>query len=261
MTKSAAFFDLDKTLLGSRVPWPTRNRLYQSGMLTRQDLMRSAYGQFVYLVAGANAAQNGSDARHMSELVTRVGCGSRQAHRGRGAFHRHRADRLLRSTPRSSTNITRPGATSSSSRHQGRRSSNRSAHCSGPIKAIGNDRDRGRQIHRRDPLLRVWRGQGPKRSAPLAPTGLARDLSASYAYSDSMTDLPMLEAVGHPVATNPDKELRAIAKGSRVARSRLRKPVAMAIKDARNRAAGAAGVAVGAVALGPRGTRGNRRKH
>jgi HAD superfamily hydrolase (TIGR01490 family) len=33
------------------------------------------------------------------------------------------------------------------------------------------------------------------------------DLSASYAYSDSVTDLPMLESVGHPVAVNPDKEL------------------------------------------------------
>lgn len=38
------------------------------------------------------------------------------------------------------------------------------------------------------------------------------DLSTSYAYSDSMTDLPMLEAVGHPVAVNPDKELREIAE-------------------------------------------------
>ncbi len=33
------------------------------------------------------------------------------------------------------------------------------------------------------------------------------DLDASYAYSDSATDLPMLEAVGHPVAVNPDKAL------------------------------------------------------
>lgn len=37
------------------------------------------------------------------------------------------------------------------------------------------------------------------------------DLSASYAYSDSVSDLPMLEAVGHPVAVNPEPELRAIA--------------------------------------------------
>ena len=37
------------------------------------------------------------------------------------------------------------------------------------------------------------------------------DLSESYAYSDSATDAPMLQAVGHPHAVNPDKELRALA--------------------------------------------------
>ncbi len=38
------------------------------------------------------------------------------------------------------------------------------------------------------------------------------DLSASYAYSDSESDLPMLRAVGHPVAVNPDGELARIAR-------------------------------------------------
>jgi len=38
------------------------------------------------------------------------------------------------------------------------------------------------------------------------------DLSGSYAYSDSITDLPMLEAVGNPVAVNPDRELRREAE-------------------------------------------------
>ena len=38
------------------------------------------------------------------------------------------------------------------------------------------------------------------------------DLSASTAYSDSHTDVPFLEAVGNPVAVNPDKELRRIAE-------------------------------------------------
>ena len=37
------------------------------------------------------------------------------------------------------------------------------------------------------------------------------DLDVSYAYSDSSTDLPMLEAVGHPFAVNPDKSLRKAA--------------------------------------------------
>ena len=38
------------------------------------------------------------------------------------------------------------------------------------------------------------------------------DLSKCYAYSDSATDVPMMEAVGHPVAVNPDKELRELAE-------------------------------------------------
>lgn len=37
------------------------------------------------------------------------------------------------------------------------------------------------------------------------------DLDRSFAYSDSLSDLPMLERVGHPVAVNPDRELRVLA--------------------------------------------------
>jgi HAD superfamily hydrolase (TIGR01490 family) len=57
---------------------------------------------------------------------------------------------------------------------------------------------------------------GPqKRKAILA---LAKDrnlsLKRSYAYSDSQNDLPMLTAVGHPVAVNPDKILTRYAKAA-----------------------------------------------
>jgi HAD superfamily hydrolase (TIGR01490 family) len=38
------------------------------------------------------------------------------------------------------------------------------------------------------------------------------DLAASWAYSDSESDLPMLRAVGHPVAVNPDTALAKIAR-------------------------------------------------
>jgi len=38
------------------------------------------------------------------------------------------------------------------------------------------------------------------------------DLAASYAYSDSVSDLPMLRAVGHPVVVNPDRELATLAR-------------------------------------------------
>ncbi|MGI8779787.1 MAG: HAD family hydrolase [Solirubrobacteraceae bacterium] len=38
------------------------------------------------------------------------------------------------------------------------------------------------------------------------------DLGASWAYSDSESDLPMLRLVGHPVAVNPDSELGRVAR-------------------------------------------------
>ena len=42
------------------------------------------------------------------------------------------------------------------------------------------------------------------------------DLAASYAYTDSYTDLPMLETVGHPVAVNPDRVLSRYRAGARL---------------------------------------------
>jgi HAD superfamily hydrolase (TIGR01490 family) len=38
------------------------------------------------------------------------------------------------------------------------------------------------------------------------------DLTASYFYTDSITDLPLLERVSHPVAVNPDPRLRRLAQ-------------------------------------------------
>lgn len=46
----------------------------------------------------------------------------------------------------------------------------------------------------------------------LAERGLAWDAVESTFYSDSTNDLPLLETVNHPVATNPDARLRAIAQ-------------------------------------------------
>jgi phosphoserine phosphatase len=46
------------------------------------------------------------------------------------------------------------------------------------------------------------------------------DLAESTAYSDSASDVPFLEVVGHAVAVNPDRKLRGIAaeRGWRVLR-------------------------------------------
>ena len=55
---------------------------------------------------------------------------------------------------------------------------------------------------------------GPHKAEAIRDLALAEgiDLAGSFAYSDSITDLPMLECVGHPVAVNPDRELARIAR-------------------------------------------------
>jgi HAD superfamily hydrolase (TIGR01490 family) len=53
------------------------------------------------------------------------------------------------------------------------------------------------------------------------------DLSRSFAYSDSATDLPMLELVGNPVAVNPDKELRKLATSRNGTIETFRNPVTL----------------------------------
>jgi HAD superfamily hydrolase (TIGR01490 family) len=68
--------------------------------------------------------------------------------------------------------------------------------------------------------LRAAHGKG--KAAALRELAAERgyDLAASTAYSDSHTDLPFLEAVGNPVAVNPDRRLREVAldRGWRVLR-------------------------------------------
>lgn len=68
----------------------------------------------------------------------------------------------------------------------------------------------------------VRRLDGPAKAEALATLAAAEgiDLAESTAYSDSASDVPFLEAVGHAVAVNPDRRLRAIAaeRGWRVLR-------------------------------------------
>jgi HAD superfamily hydrolase (TIGR01490 family) len=54
-------------------------------------------------------------------------------------------------------------------------------------------------------------GQGKADAIRQLSERLGYDLSRSYAYTDSISDLPMLELVGHPVTVNPDSPLEDIA--------------------------------------------------
>jgi HAD superfamily hydrolase (TIGR01490 family) len=60
-------------------------------------------------------------------------------------------------------------------------------------------------------LARRLYGQAKADALVELATAEGIDLTASTAYSDSHSDVPFLEAVGHPVVVNPDRALRRLA--------------------------------------------------
>jgi HAD superfamily hydrolase (TIGR01490 family) len=257
MKKAAAFFDLDKTLLAKSSTLAYAKPLYQSGMLTRQDLLRSAYGQFVYIVAGASADQMQQMREYMSALV--AGWDVTQVR----TIVSEALEKVIEPT------VYAEALTLFDEHHAAGRDviviSSSGTEIIEPICArLGADRAIGTQLAIEDgrytgEILFYAFGEAKADAIRQLAEDEGYDLDASYAYSDSITDLPMLEAVGHPVATNPDKELRSVAKDRVWPVLDFRKPVAIATRDtqARNRAAGAA---VGAVALGLAWYARNRRR-
>jgi HAD superfamily hydrolase (TIGR01490 family) len=76
----------------------------------------------------------------------------------------------------------------------------------------------GSKLEKRDGIY-TGRFDGPFCYGPGKPVRMQElaqergiDLAESWAYSDSASDLPMLRAVGHPVAVNPDNELARVAR-------------------------------------------------
>jgi HAD superfamily hydrolase (TIGR01490 family) len=84
---------------------------------------------------------------------------------------------------------------------------------------LGFDGGIGTPLETDDEGLYTGRLAGPfayREGKPTVMRALAAergiDLERSYAYSDSESDLPMLRAVGHPVVVNPDAELARVAR-------------------------------------------------
>jgi phosphoserine phosphatase len=74
------------------------------------------------------------------------------------------------------------------------------------------------------------------------------DLAESFAYSDSITDVPMLDLVGHPFAVNPDTDLRRLAQERGWPIRDFAKPVALR-RTIESRQVAVAGLGVASVAL------------
>ena len=202
----AVFFDLDRTLIATSSSLAMARPLYRAGMVSRAQLLRGAYGQLAYVLVGADerrmermrdqmlAMSRGWDRDEVERLVRDVIIDLVDPYVFQEALDLiavHRAaGRRLFVVSSSPEEIVRPLAAhlgieevvaTRAAIEDGRYTGDLELYCAGPAKA-----EAIREIARREGI----------------------DLGRSYAYSDSITDLPMLKVVGHPVAVNPDRDLR-----------------------------------------------------
>ena len=247
----AAFFDLDKTIVSRSSSLALGRPLYRAGMVSRGQLMRGAYAQLVYLLVGADEARmdrlkegmlqltKGWDRGQVERLVQDVMLDVIDPYVYQEALdliaEHQAAGRLIYIVSSSPEEVVRPLA-----RHFG---------VSGVIATraqVGPDNRYTGELE-----FYAYGEQKAEAMRTLAERA-GVDLAGSYAYSDSVTDAPMLEVVGHPVAVNPDRELRHIAEehGWEIRDFdnpvRLRSRLAEAVPPKR---AGVAAAAVGAAAV------------
>ncbi|HEX6968850.1 MAG TPA: HAD-IB family hydrolase [Micromonosporaceae bacterium] len=207
--RSAAFFDLDKTVIAKSSALAFGRPFYRDGLITRRDVVKSAYAQFVFRLGGADEQQMARTrdylatlckgwpvdqvrqivAETLHELINPYVYAEAAA-----LIEEHQAagrDVILVSA--SGEELVRPigellGITdviaTRMAVEDGRYSGEVEFYAAGPTKAEAAR------------ALAEERGY---------------DLAECYAYSDSVSDLPLLECVGHPTAVNPDRALRKIA--------------------------------------------------
>jgi HAD superfamily hydrolase (TIGR01490 family) len=243
----AAFFDLDKTIIASSSALAFSRPLLREGLINRRAALRSAYAQLMFSMAGANAQTTerlraqisalcaGWDVAQVSAIVNET------LHdvvdplvyaEAADLITQHKEDKhdviVLSATGHE---VVAPIAEMLGADHavatrmqivDGRYSGQVEFYCYGEQKAVA-----ARE-------LAQSRGY---------------DLGACFAYSDSSTDLPLLEVVGNPSVVNPDKALRKLAEQRGWPVLSFSKPVSLRSRMPSSKAtAEAFGVGVGAAA-------------
>jgi HAD superfamily hydrolase (TIGR01490 family) len=211
--RSAAFFDLDKTVIARSSALAFSRPFYRGGLINRRSVLRSAYAQFVFLVGGADHDQMERMREYMSALVvgwpvdTVRDIVAETLHTIVDPIVYAEAVRLIEEHHMAGRDVV---IVSSSG-----------AELVSPIgEMLGVDRALGSSMEVEDGRYTgaidnyLYADAKAQAIAALAEAE-GYDLARSYAYSDSVTDLPLLEAVGHPYAVNPDRALRreAAARG------------------------------------------------
>ncbi len=206
----AAFFDLDKTIIAASSTLMIGRPLYRAGLLTRRALMKAGIAQISYRMFGADHDQM---ERAREEMMTIVKGWDRDQLReiaretvdevvaplvfAEALFiidDHLRQGRLVVIVSSSAEEIVEPLA----------------AHLR-VDRVIATKLAVDDAGHYTGEMELYAYGEGKVDAIKEMAVREGISLEDSFAYSDSHTDLPMLEAVGHPLAVNPDRELAKIA--------------------------------------------------
>lgn len=225
MSREAAFFDLDKTIIAKSSTLAFSRPFQAGGLISRTAMLRSAYSQFVYLAGGADHDQMeklrqfmstlcaGWDVQTVREIVADTLHNVVEPLVYDEAVHlieqHHAAGRDVIIVSTSGSEVVEPiGAMLGADHVVATRMKVKDGKYTGEIKFYAYADNKAKAI--RD--LARKRGY---------------DLDNSYAYSDSITDVAMLESVGNAFVVNPDKELRKVARERGWPVLEFTKPVAL----------------------------------
>ena len=207
---AAAFFDLDKTLISRSSTLAFVPAFYRCGMISRTAALRGACAQLTFRLAGAShyrmerirdqlsALCRGWNADLISQIVTENFAAVIEPlvySEARSMITSHLQDGhdvLIAST--SGQEIVRPIAA-----------------MLGACAAVATRLEVADGMYTGNVEFYAY-GQAKADGVRELAAQRGYRLSECYAYSDSVTDLPLLELVGHPRVVNPDRALRRAAR-------------------------------------------------
>lgn len=213
MGERAAFFDLDKTLIPGSSLFLLARGAYSRDYYRVRDLLRVGVRQFMFRLSGESA--KGVESTREQTLAFVAGRPVRELEEmGREIAE----ERIL---PRVYEGITKVI-------DQHRMAGDLTYLCTAsPVEladliatsldmtgALGTQAEVSRDGRYTGHLGPHGILHGPAKAEAVKALAAERDidLSESYAYSDSINDLPLLELVGHPIAVNPDSDLKRAAR-------------------------------------------------
>jgi HAD superfamily hydrolase (TIGR01490 family) len=205
----AAFFDLDRTLIKRSSVLALAGTFRRRGLISRLDLVKSALWQVLFVLRGASAERVRSAAEEGMKILNGFSVAEMQ----------HLVGDAMETVLRPLV-YEEPLRLVERHRARGERVYIVSATLQEIVQHIADDLGFDGAIGSTCEIvdgvytgrtLRAAHGVGKADALRALAAAEGFDLAESTAYSDSYSDVPFLEAVGHPVAANPDRKLRRIA--------------------------------------------------